>query len=108
QYVRGDGVLTTFPTIPPATTITAGTNIVISGSYPDYIINSTSGGGGSVSAVSAGNGMNFSTITGSGAVTMGTPSSITLSSSNSATTGTHTHAFVPGGSNTQYIRGDGV
>jgi hypothetical protein len=66
--------------------------------------------GGGVTSVSAGNGMNFTTITTTGAVTMGTPSSITLSSTNgfpSATT--HTHAFTPGGSaTTQYVTGLGT
>jgi hypothetical protein len=37
---------------------------------------------GTVTSISAGNGMNFTTITSTGSVTMGTPSSITSSSSN--------------------------
>src|SRR5690606_33213525 len=40
-------------------------------------------------------------------VTLGTPGNITLSSSNSVSTSSHTHAFVPGGNTSQYIRGDG-
>lgn len=64
-------------------------------------------GSGTVTSVSSGNGMNFSTITGTGAVTMGTPSSITLSSTNSLTSTSHTHAFAPGGTTSQYIKGDG-
>lgn len=51
------------------------------------------GGSGTVTSVSAGNGMNFTTITGSGTVTMGTPSSITVSTTNGVSTGTHTHAL---------------
>lgn len=39
--------------------------------------------------------------------TLGTPTTITLSSTNSVTTESHTHAFVPGGTTAQYIRGDG-
>lgn len=39
--------------------------------------------------------------------TLGTPSNITLSSTNSVTGSSHTHAFVPGGTTSQYIRGDG-
>lgn len=65
------------------------------------------GGGGSVTSVAAGNGMNFSTITGTGTVTLGTPSSVTLASTNSLTSNSHTHAFAPGGTTAQYIRGDG-
>lgn len=60
-----------------------------------------------LTSVSAGNGMSFTTITNTGTVTMGTPSSITLASTNSATSGTHTHAFAPGGTTGQYLRGDG-
>ena len=63
---------------------------------------------GTVTSVSAGNGMSFTTITGSGPVTMGTPSNITLASTNSVSVGTHSHAFVPGGTTAQYIRGDGT
>ena len=50
-------------------------------------------GGGGVTSVSAGNGMSFTTITSSGAVTMGTPSTITVSSTNGVSTGTHTHTL---------------
>lgn len=62
---------------------------------------------GTVTSIAAGNGMNFSTITGAGSVTLGTPSSITLSSTNSVTSNSHTHNFAPGGTTSQYIRGDG-
>jgi hypothetical protein len=60
-----------------------------------------------VTSVSSGNGMNFTNFTTTGTITLGTPSNITLSSSNSVTTNSHTHAFVPGGTTAQYIRGDG-
>lgn len=49
-------------------------------------------GGGSVTSVSAGNGMNFTTITASGPVTMGTPSTLTASTLNALTANSHTHA----------------
>jgi len=62
---------------------------------------------GTVTNISAGNGMNFSTITTTGPVTLGTPSSITLSSTNSVSSTSHTHAFAPGGSSNQVLRGDG-
>lgn len=48
---------------------------------------------GTVTSVSAGNGMNFTTITGSGPVTMGTPSTITSATTNNVSAGTHTHAW---------------
>ena len=44
-----------------------------------------------VTSVAAGNGMDFTTITTTGSVTMGTPSTITDSSTNSVTTTSHTH-----------------
>lgn len=50
-------------------------------------------GGGTVTSVAAGSGMNFTTITGSGSITMGTPSNITSSSTNVASGTTHTHAL---------------
>src|SRR5690606_21525080 len=40
-------------------------------------------------------------------ITLGTPGNITLASTNSVSSDSHTHAFVPGGSTSQYIRGDG-
>lgn len=83
--------------------ITAGTNITITGGT----ISST-GGTGTVTSVASGNGMNFTTITGSGSITLGTPSSTTLSSTNSLTTTSHTHAFAPGGTVSQYITGAGT
>jgi hypothetical protein len=63
---------------------------------------------GTVTVINAGSGMNYSPITSTGSVTLGTPSSITLSSTNSVTSTSHTHAFAPGGTTSQYIRGDGV
>ena len=80
DYVAGDGSIIAFPTL------TSGT----------------------VTSVSAGNGMTFTTITSTGAVTLGTPSSITLASTNSVGVGTHSHLFAPGGTTAQYIRGDGT
>lgn len=64
-------------------------------------------GAGTVSSITAGSGMSFTTITNNGPVTLGIPSNITLSGTNSLTSNSHTHAFAPGGSATQYIRGDG-
>jgi hypothetical protein len=46
---------------------------------------------GTVTSISAGNGMDFTTITGSGPVTMGTPGSLTPSTTNATTTTSHTH-----------------
>jgi len=51
------------------------------------------GGGGTVTSVSAGNGLDFTTITTSGSVILGTPSTITATSTNGVTTTSHTHAL---------------
>ncbi len=59
-------------------------------------INLSSGSLGTVTSVGAGNGLNFSTITTTGNVTLGTPSAITSSSTNSVTTTSHTHALTNG------------
>ena len=62
---------------------------------------------GTVTSIASGNGMNFSTITSTGTITMGMPSSISLVSTNSTSTTSHTHAFVPGGTSSQVILGNG-
>ena len=46
---------------------------------------------GTVSSITAGDGMDFTTITSTGTITMGTPSSVTATSTNSVTTTSHTH-----------------
>ena len=48
---------------------------------------------GTVESVSAGNGMTFSTITSTGSVTLGTPSTLTSSTTNSVTADSHTHVI---------------
>lgn len=87
----------------------SGITLTTSGASPGgtVTIAATGGGSGTVTSVGAGNGMNFTTITSSGSVTLGTPSSVTLASTNSVSASSHTHAFAPGGTTSQYIRGDG-
>lgn len=72
-----------------------------------YIGAGTSSAGGTVTSVAAGGGMAFATIGAAGNVALGTPSSVTLGSTNGVAAGTHSHAFAPGGSSAQYLRGDG-
>lgn len=72
-----------------------------------YIGAGTSSAGGTVTSVAAGGGMAFATIGAAGSVALGTPSSVTLGSTNGVAAGTHSHAFAPGGSSAQYLRGDG-
>jgi len=62
----------------------------------------THGGGGSsgtVTSVAAGNGMNFSTITGTGTVTMRTPQDSSPLTSNVASSSGHTHTITGTGNN---------
>lgn len=90
--------------------LVAGTNVTFTVGADTLTINSSGGGGGgtgTVTSVAAGSGMNFSTFTTSGSVVLGTPGSTTLASTNAVTSNSHTHAFVPGGTTSQYIRGDG-
>ncbi len=75
--------------------------------FRSYIGAGTSSTVGTVTAVSAGSGMAFATIAAAGSVTLGTPSSVTLGSTNGVAAGTHSHAFAPGGTSAQYLRGDG-
>lgn len=70
-------------------------------------------GAGTVTSVSAGAGMNFTAISGSGSVAMGTPSTCTAGTGNSASGTTHTHAisgFMPttGGTFTGAITAPGI
>lgn len=51
------------------------------------------GGTGTVTSITSGNGMNFSTITTTGAVTLGTPSTLTVATTNALTSNSHTHAI---------------
>jgi hypothetical protein len=53
----------------------------------------TSSTTGTVTSVAAGNGLDFTTITGSGSVTLGTPGTITGATTNSVTATSHTHAL---------------
>lgn len=46
-----------------------------------------------VSSLTAGSGMNFTTISSTGAITMGTPSTLTTSTSNGVSANSHTHAI---------------
>ncbi len=55
---------------------------------------------GTVSSVAAGNGMNFSTITTSGSVTLGTPSTLNTTTTNNVSGSTHTHAITTASAST--------
>jgi hypothetical protein len=90
--------------VPTSRTITINGNTQALSSNVSFTV----GGGGTVTQVNSGNGMNFSNFTTSGTITMGTPSSTTLASTNATTTNSHTHAFAPGGTTAQYITGAGT
>jgi len=55
---------------------------------------------GTVSSVAAGNGMNFSTITTSGSVTLGTPGTLSTTSTNAVAGSSHTHAITTASAST--------
>ena len=55
---------------------------------------------GTVSSVAAGNGMNFSTITTSGSVALGTPSTLNTTTTNNVSGSTHTHAITTASAST--------
>ncbi len=76
--------------------------------YPASNPNGYTTNTGTVTGVNSGNGMNFTNFSTSGTITLGTPSSLTLSSTNSVTGTSHTHAFAPGGTTAQYITGAGT
>jgi hypothetical protein len=60
---------------------------------------------GTVTSISAGSGMTFSTITSSGTVTLGTPSELNTGTTNSVSSTSHTHFF----NSASYITGsDGI
>ena len=69
---------------------TSGVSTLIGGvlNVPNYAT-----GGGTVTTVNSGNGMNFTTITGIGTVTLGTPGTISGQTSNALSAGSHTHAW---------------
>lgn len=50
-------------------------------------------GEGTVTSVSSGNGMSFTSITSSGSVSLGTPTTLTPSTTNAVTSSSHTHAI---------------
>lgn len=70
------------------------TNILYIDALGKISSGATSGGGsGTVTSVAAGNGMAFTTITSTGSVTLGTPSTLTLTTTNSVGATTHCHAL---------------
>jgi len=76
------------------------------------VLDASSGGG--VTSVAAGNGLDFTTISTTGSVTMGTPSNISNTSTNSVSSTSHTHnidvASIVGGNdgNILYNNGDTI
>ncbi len=98
DYIRGNGTIAAFPTIPTydgsETKLAAGTNTTITGAgtiASPYVINSSGGGGGSGTVTSVG-------------LTM--PSAFTVTSSPITTSGTLT--VTANGTALDYIRGNGT
>jgi hypothetical protein len=80
------------------TTLTAGTGVTITNGVGSISI--AANNNGTVTSVASGDGMDFTTITGSGTVTMGTPSTLTTSTTNATTATSHTHAITTASANT--------
>jgi hypothetical protein len=80
------------------TTLTAGANVSITNGSGSITIAATSSG--TVSSIASGNGMDFATITSTGTVTMGTPSTLSAATTNSLTPTSHTHAITTASANT--------
>lgn len=76
----------------PATGTGNSGKVLTAGASAGALSWSTVSGTGTVTSVSKGNGMNFTSFTTSGTVTLGTPSTLTNSTSNSVTSSSHTHA----------------
>lgn len=74
----------------PAQTTNSGKFLKSDGTNASWSDIATSGG--SVTSVSSGAGMNFTTITTTGSVVLGTPSTLSTTSTNNVTTTSHTHA----------------
>ena len=81
----------------PAIETTTGTDAVLNGPTAATIRTAigagTSSTTGTVTQVSAGNGLDFTTITGTGSVTLGTPGTLTATSTNNVSATSHTHAI---------------
>ncbi|MCP4667586.1 MAG: hypothetical protein GY849_14615, partial [Deltaproteobacteria bacterium] len=71
----------------------------------DYVADQIVPAGG-VTSIAAGNGMNFTTITTTGSVIMGTPTTLTASTTNAVTATSHTHSITTGIANTNILRVD--
>ncbi len=65
--------------------------VLADGRYADISID------GTVTSVAAGDGLDFSTITSTGSVTLGTPSTLTSSTTDAVTATSHTHAITESG-----------
>ena len=63
-------------------------------------------GDGTVTSITAGNGMDFTTISTTGAVTMGTPSTLTSATTDGVTATSHTHAITTGIINSNIVKID--
>jgi hypothetical protein len=105
QYIRGDGSLATFPTIPAQYNPTAGTGISITGAYPNQTIANTAPD--QTVALTAGTGIGVSgtypnfTITNTSPSSGGTVTSVTASTPLSSTGGTTPNISIPQANSSQ-------
>lgn len=96
-------------TVAEAEAGTATTLRTMRADYLNTILNNRAASKANISTtISAGNGLiGGGSLAANRTITLGTPSSVTLSSTNIVTLDGHTHAFSPGGTTAQYIRGNG-
>jgi len=94
QLTVANGTSTPAITIVTGAVVNAGTALATGDQIYDFVIGlGYTTNTGTVTSVSAGDGLDFTTITATGPVTLGTPSPITSGSTDDVTTTSHTHSY---------------
>lgn len=83
-------------------TLTGGTGVTVTDGAGSITIDADNNG--TVTSVAAGNGLDFTSITATGSVTMGTPGTLTSATSDAVTATSHTHAITSGIADTNIVK----